>query len=78
MSAITQSAVLLKTKTLAQVGERLTNIPRQILVGASILSNGLPANESQGTPALSAAEVRAVIGEDIATKIEAVASALSP
>lgn len=66
-----QSPALVKTKLLAQVGDRLTNVLRQVDAAKAILAEGVPANEQQGTPAISAAEVRAVVGEEVATAIEA-------
>lgn len=74
--AVTQSPALAKIKALAQVGDRLTNVLRQVPAAKAILTNGLPANEQQGTPALTPAEIRAAVGEDNAAAIEAAAAAI--
>jgi hypothetical protein len=64
-----KSPALVKIEALAQVGNRLENLPRMIAFAKSAIDNGIPANESQNTPALTALEVRSVLSEDTITLI---------
>jgi hypothetical protein len=56
-----KSPALLKRELEVQVGNRLTNLPRMVSTAKSAVIDGIPANESQGTPALTATEVRALL-----------------
>lgn len=67
---MTKSTTLIKTETLSQIGNRLENLPRMIALAKTAIATGIPANESQNTPALTAEEVRSVLNADTVALIE--------
>jgi hypothetical protein len=69
-----KSPALIRIETLAQVGNRLENLPRMIAFAKLALDAGIPANESQNTPELTALEVRSVLSEDTITLITSLPS----
>jgi hypothetical protein len=69
-----KSPALVKIEALAQVGNRLENLPRMIAFAKLAITDGIPANESQNTPALTAIEVRSVLSAETLTLIESLPS----
>lgn len=65
-----KSAALIKNETLAQIGNRLENLPRLIALAKAAIATGIPANETQNSPALTAGEVRSVLNADTIALIE--------
>jgi hypothetical protein len=65
-----KSPALIRIEALAQVGNRLENLPRMIAFAKLALDVGIPANESQNTPALTALEVRSMLSAETLTLIE--------
>lgn len=65
-----KSAALIKNETLAQIGNRLENLPRMIALAKVAITAGIPANESQNTPALTADEVRGILNPETIVLIE--------
>jgi len=65
-----KSPALVKIEALAQIGNRLENLPRMIAFAKIALDAGVPANESQNTPALTAIEVRSVLSDETIALIE--------
>jgi hypothetical protein len=73
----TKSPELLKTQALAQIGGFLSNVPNVIARANKVLTDGLPANAQTGAPAITAAEIVAVVGTDAVAFIQG-AAALIP
>jgi hypothetical protein len=65
-----KSAALVKAETLAQVGNRLESTARLVATAKAAITTGIPANESQGTPALTGAEVRSILNPETVDFIE--------
>jgi hypothetical protein len=65
-----KSAALIKNETLAQIGNRLESLPRMIALAKVSIATGIPANEAQNTPALTAEEVRSLLNADTIALIE--------
>ena len=60
----------MKIEALAQVGNRLENLPRMIAFAKTAINDGIPANESQNIPAITALEVRSVLTAEAILLIE--------
>jgi len=69
-----KSPALVRIEALAQLGNRLENLPRMIAFAKIALDAGVPANESQNTPALTALEVRSVLSAETIALIESLPS----
>jgi hypothetical protein len=65
-----KSPNLTKIEALAQVGNRLENLPRMIAFAKTAINDGIPANESQNIPAITALEVRSVLTAEAILLIE--------
>jgi len=71
----TKSPALVKIEALTQIGNRLENLPRMLALAKASITIGLPANEAQNTPALTAEEVRAVLNSQTIALIESLPTA---
>jgi len=69
-----KSPALVRIEALAQLGNRLENLPRMIAFAKLALDVGVPANESQNTPTLTALEVRSVLSAETIALIESLPS----
>lgn len=65
-----KSPALIKNELLVQVGNQLSNIPAAIARAKAALADGIPANEQRGTPAITGAEVSAMLDADVVAYIK--------